>query len=566
MNTPNTSGRKSHVLGPVLPKGRPGTPSRNTVLLVALTLAASVLLLGASTASGTAAGADVLYTLDADFTRGTSTDVNHAAPNGDQLQLDHSPGGTVRVVWVASVGTCRISKVDADTGAILGEYATYHACPYYYDFAEPEGRTAVARDGSLWYWGLFQDILHIGLVEAGQCVDFNGNGRIDTSSGAGELVSADECVVHTISGLSPYRPWRVMVVDAQNKLWVGEGPGFVRRDASTGAVEASSGPMPGPCNGWNGAVDRNGVLWTADWAEWGRNTGHILRWDPNAPDGPTNPRCIPVPINPDGITTDRDGWVWSSELYGAGAVKVSPDGTTVQGPFPSGAAADDGTLGLASDATGDTWIATSWGTVTHLDSSGGMVGSVSVPTGTVGAVDVDAAGRVWVLGSGGVSRVDPALGPLGCGGTGCGDGTHVGAVDLVVPIAVYGWAMHGDIAGSATFAAGTPKQQGSWSIVQDGGAADMRWGPVRWNTEVQGSVPVGTSLLVERRAANTEAGLANEIWFPLTNGGEWSGTWGGSSRCGSASARALRVRARCSPTSAFSRRSRTGRRTRSTTR
>ena len=46
----------------------------------------------------------------------------------------------------------------------------------------------MARDGSVWYWGLFQDAVHFGLAEAGQCADRNGNGRIDTSSGRTDLV------------------------------------------------------------------------------------------------------------------------------------------------------------------------------------------------------------------------------------------------------------------------------------------------------------------------------------------------------------------------------------------
>jgi hypothetical protein len=48
----------------------------------------AALTLGASTAPGTVAGTDVLYSLDADFEQGTLVDVNHAAPNGNQLQLD----------------------------------------------------------------------------------------------------------------------------------------------------------------------------------------------------------------------------------------------------------------------------------------------------------------------------------------------------------------------------------------------------------------------------------------------------------------------------------------------
>jgi hypothetical protein len=65
---------------------------------------------------------------------------------------------------------------------------------------------------------------------------------------------------------------------------------------------------------------------------------------------------------------------------------------------------------------------------------------------------------------------------------------------------------------------------GTWTVVQDGGVAGRPWGKVTWNTEAQGSVPAGTSITVEARAADTEAGLPGEAYQEVTNGAAFSMT------------------------------------------
>jgi hypothetical protein len=59
---------------------------------------------------------------------------------------------------------------------------------------------------------------------------------------------------------------------------------------------------------------------------------------------------------------------------------------------------------------------------------------------------------------------------------------------------------------------------GTWSVVQDGGTAGQTWGTITWNTEPQGSVPPGTSITVEARASDTEAGLASQPFVGVGNG------------------------------------------------
>jgi protocatechuate 3,4-dioxygenase beta subunit len=64
--------------------------------------------------------------------------------------------------------------------------------------------------------------------------------------------------------------------------------------------------------------------------------------------------------------------------------------------------------------------------------------------------------------------------------------------------------------------------QGSWTVVQDSGGAATEWGTVTWNTEAEGSVPPGTAITVEARAADTEAGLGAQPYVVVSNGVEFA--------------------------------------------
>lgn len=78
-------------------------------------------LVTAPAAADPVAGTDVLYTSDADFDRGVLTDVNHDAPNGDQLQLDRT-NTFFPYVNVAASARGTMVRIDVDTGEIVGEW------------------------------------------------------------------------------------------------------------------------------------------------------------------------------------------------------------------------------------------------------------------------------------------------------------------------------------------------------------------------------------------------------------------------------------------------------------
>jgi hypothetical protein len=179
---------------------------------------------------------------------------------------------------------------------------------------------------------------------------------------------------------------------------------------------------------------------------------------------------------------------------------------------------------------GDVWVSSSLFcgsgcTVGHLKNDGTFVGAVPNPTGAGSTgVAVDAAGKIWTanLNSNTATRIDPNAGPIGADGV-----TRVGAVDLTVnfPAGPDGRPSpqpynYSDMTGAQLLSETAP--QGTWTVVQDGGAAGTSWGQIVWNTEARGSQPPGTEIIVEVRAADTQAGLGSQPFITVSNGAPFS--------------------------------------------
>src|SRR6056297_3304687 len=77
--------------------------------------------------TATGALAATTYTLDSEFDQGTLVNVNHDAPNNDQLQLNVT-GASFPILWIANAGEDTLSKIDTtQQGASPGrEVARYH--------------------------------------------------------------------------------------------------------------------------------------------------------------------------------------------------------------------------------------------------------------------------------------------------------------------------------------------------------------------------------------------------------------------------------------------------------
>ncbi|HWH01335.1 MAG TPA: hypothetical protein VNV66_18945 [Pilimelia sp.] len=508
-------------------------------------------LLGAALPVGIAApagaapvdGTDVLYTRDADFDRGMLQDVNHDSPHHDQLQLDRSQA-FFPFVNVAASARGTMVRADVNTGAIVGEWAS---APQ--GRAKDPSRTTVDRLGNTWLSNRAEaaggqgSVTRIGVVLGGTrvdaagtadpagdylappfayntCVDRDGDGRIATSRGLGDVrpwtnaggadslggvsTAADECIINYTRVNSVNT--RTVAVDANNDVWTGGANTHHQKlSGVTGA------PVPGSavnlgCGGYGGLIDKAGRLWSA------RYGANLLRYDPGTAAG----ACLDTTHGDYGLGMDPvTGEIWHTSLGGGAVVKLAPDGT-VLGTFPHG---NTYAQGVAVDSAGNVWVAHSivaggQTTVGHLRTDGTFVGNVTLPGGRgPTGVSIDSNGKVWVtnLNTDNAQRIDPGAGPVG------GGGHRVGAVDLTVDLGAgagpYNYSdMTGAVLGEITAPVGT------WTVVQDGGHAGTPWGRITWNAEPAGSVPAGTGITVQARAADTEAGLAAEAFAPVGNG------------------------------------------------
>ncbi|MBI1742506.1 hypothetical protein HYR54_05495 [Candidatus Acetothermia bacterium] len=261
-----------------------------------LFILAVVALLGASEVTSSTRITRATFTTCADFKIGTpqgvklvdasSKDCKDLAGSTDaQLQLPPPPP-VFPFIWIALSARGTIVKVNTETGKILGEY---HSAPDRRGM-DPS-RTTVDLNGNVWVANRAEDsegkgsVVKIGLKEANQCVDRNGNGVIDTSTGLGDVkpwlnpggvddnggVSSaqDECILvyARVNGTKT----RTVAVDVNNDVWVG-GLGNRKHDlidGKTGAIKRSASP---PCGGYGGLIDGNGVLWSAS-----LDPGELLR-------------------------------------------------------------------------------------------------------------------------------------------------------------------------------------------------------------------------------------------------------------------------------------------------
>ncbi|MBI5119134.1 hypothetical protein HZA56_21930 [Candidatus Poribacteria bacterium] len=461
------------------------------------------------------------YTTSADFDEGVLTGVNHDPPNGDQLRLDTTLS-TFPFIWVANSGAGTVSKLDTRTGRELGRYRTGPST------STDPSRTSVDLAGNVWLGnrGPGNTAVKIGLLEANNCVDRNGNGTIETSTDvnnngiidAGEILcwQCDECLLNyvTVGAGNP----RAVAVDANNDVWIGGGVTGGNRyiqllDGETGVImrTINIGALVGAW-AYGALVDGNGILWVSTHESAG---GSVLRIDPSLPDGDPNlVRVIPLATGlVYGIGIDSNGNVFASGWTYRRLAKIAPNGTVLFDIYISDSRYYQ-SRGVAVTADGDVWVAnTSSSYVTRHDNATGAV-KAYIYLGAAGGrsptgVAVDADGRVWVpcLDTDNVAVIDPAT------------NTVIGMYR--VGDYPYNYSdMTGMIARTQT------RPSGDWNVVYDGGEEGLEWGSVSWNSEPEGNEPAGTDITVEVRAADTQAGLGGQPYFEALSGGPIPGVTG----------------------------------------
>jgi RHS repeat-associated protein len=416
------------------------------------------------------------YTLDADFDEGDLISVTHGTAN--ELQLD-SKTQIFNFIWVAVSSKGTIVKINTETGAIIGEYRT-----------SPDGqpkdpsRTTVDQNGNVWATNRAgNSVVHVGLVENGQCVDRNNNGVIDTSTGFGDIrawpntngantnggvtLAQDECIIH-YTKVNSFGTRHVSVTK-DNDLWVSgtSGRRFDLIDGKTGLIKRAE-PSVG-YGGYGGLIDKNGVIWSSNL---------MLRWDTSKPlTGTNGVNWRGYNHDSYGLCIDSKGNVWNTS-YGNGNIrKFSPDGTLL-GTFAQGS---PWAQGCVVDRNDHVWIAHSLNrsSVGHMKNDGSYVGTIPVGSGPTG-VAVDGAGKVWATNhdSRTVSRINPALGALGPDGV-----TRIGQVDFTTRNLGGSLYNYSDMTGSTL--SGAPGT-GTWTTVYDSKKAGAEWGRIGWTARLCG--------------------------------------------------------------------------------
>ena len=428
--------------------------------------------------------AERTYTTDADFDQGTQFNVIHDVAN--QLQLDHT-AREFDFLWVAVSSKGTIVKINTKTGQVIGEY-----------FTSPSGqpkdpsRTTVDLNGNVWATNRAgNSVVHIGLVENGQCVDRNGNGLIDTSTGFNDIrawtnaggantnggvsTAADECIIH-YTKVNSFGT-RHVSVNKDNDIWVSgtSGRRFDLLDGVTGQIKRAE-PTVG-FGGYGGLIDPNGVIWSSN---------PMLRWNTALPltgANGTNWQGFNHPSY--GLCIDSGGNVWNTSFGNGQIRKFAPNGTLL-GTFNQG---DAFAQGCVVDHNDHVWVAHSLNrsTVGHLKNDGSLVGVIPVQSGPTG-VAVDGSGKIWATNhnSRTVSRIDPNLGPLGPDGV-----TRVGAVDFTTINLGGSLYNYSDMTGSTL--SGIPNA-GTWSTVFDSQIVGAEWGRIGWTARVCGDASLTVSV------------------------------------------------------------------------
>jgi len=311
---------------------------------------------GAGAANGVTEDAGSAGTGNGD-TGGAGTGSNGSTGGGGNgLTVDRS------FIWIANTDEGTVSKLDTRTTPIV-ELARYKVSP---NGQGKPSRTSVGPDGSVAVANRGgtsgQPSLEAGITKIyaseDRCVDTNGNGKVDTSHGKSDVLpwGEDECVAW-------HRP-----LDYWSNRPVAWAP--VQLDSNEGAK-----------------------LWTA------------------ATTTCSNAACSFDVLRLNGVTgeiedTVKVGPLMGPDFTGAGAPSPFP----LPFPIPGGSALENyGPYGGASDAGGNFWTFTA--TTTHLvrvDFLTLDVRSWPVPEGNGYGITIDRKGRVFVCGSQGVSRFDPA--------------------------------------------------------------------------------------------------------------------------------------------------------------
>ncbi len=329
-------------------------------------------------------------------------------------------------IWIANSVEGTVSKIDTRTGIEVGRYVSTPMTEGLGNSSNGPSRTSVNLYGDMAVSNRNGGVTKIA-ARAVDCVDTDGNGAVDTSTGPGDVKpwGQDECVLWhhpTPTAPSAYnegpRPtaWvgevdQDMCPVRNPRLWIGyyslgQNLGvFERLDGATGVVLDEvkvpwSGQMWGP---YGGAVNRFGDFFVTGWGE-----GPAIRID-NATLQATVFLNPPGPVSFYGMALDKDGELWVAGCGDSKIFHLDPElqQWTVVGVGPGclrGIQIDtEGRAFIAHNGFPGGLVVVDTATKTILNPNVQLAGA-STPVG----VSIDVDGFVWVVDQGGWAfKVDP---------------------------------------------------------------------------------------------------------------------------------------------------------------
>ncbi len=384
------------------------------------------------------------------------------SPSGDGLSLDTS-SFTFADLWVANSVDDTVTRIDTETGAVLGTYSVGLNAGRNND---NPSRTAVDLNGDAWV--------------ANRA--FGNQGSVTKIRGADCRV---DCELFTVPVGGNNGVPRALAIDANNNAWVGNyhEQRIYHLDGETGAVLGSYGIG---MSTYGFTIDRQGIIWIASNSQsygigafdTGTNT-FLGRW--------TVPGCGLSY----GIAVDASGNVWfgtwtcgtlgrlDRALFDAGTIRFDQYGSGLSN-----------TRGVAVDSDGTIWLASSGNNrLARFDASGTQLGNSATCSTPIG-VGVASDGSIWSMcySDDLAQRWSPA-------------GSLLGSVP--VGDAPYSYS---DMTGFQLRAFTAPS--GTWTQSMDCGFAGCGYEAIRWSA----IVPADTTLTV--RARTREAGGAWSAWTP----------------------------------------------------
>ena len=235
-------------------------------------------------------------------------------------------GSTSSYIWISNTEEGTLSKVNTRTAH---EEARYYTCAYSDIRCDPSrtsvnlhGDAVVTNRGQSTWEEMIPSSVTKYAASIEDCIDHNGNGEIDTSSGPNDVRhwGEDECMIWNQllpndsldeNGCHGARATAWNGSEDTNSgyggsVWIGTCPIFAddvriyRLNGDTGEIAAET-IVPGVSCAYGGAVDSGGNFWF-----FGRNTDTITKVDAITLETSTTQTSCGY-----GITVDREGRVWT---------------------------------------------------------------------------------------------------------------------------------------------------------------------------------------------------------------------------------------------------------------